>query len=358
MGETAIIHGYEAIPRGAIDAGCLHFFGYPITPQNEITEYFARELPKRGGRFVHAESESAAVAMLLGATAAGVRAITTTASPGWALMQEGISHIAMCEVPCVIADCQRGGPGQGTTRHAQTDYLSVTRGGGQGGYKTIVLTPDSVQECYDLTQLAFYLADKWNNLVVVLGDGILMQIAEPAELKTIDFPALPEKVWALKGTAKKGGRFDMVSSVRGLGPGRYVPVIKGLHEKYQRITDSEVRFETSQTDDAELLLVAYGYVARSCKGAINLARAQGLKVGLIRPITVWPFPYQIINQKASQGCRFLVVEDSMGQMLEDVKLGVEGKAEINFLGLLSRHQGGELGMIFPETILTEVKKLL
>ncbi len=147
MEETAIIHGYEAIPRGAIDAGCLHFFGYPIIPQNEITEYFARELPKRGGRFVHAEAESAAVAMLFGAAAAGVRAITTTASPGWGLMQEGISHIAMCELPCVIADCQRGGPGQGTTRHAQTDYLSVTRGGGHGGYKTIVVAPHSVQEC-------------------------------------------------------------------------------------------------------------------------------------------------------------------------------------------------------------------
>jgi len=357
MEDTTLIHGYEAIPRGALDAGCLHFFGYPITPQNEITEYFARELPKRGGRFVQAESESAAVAMLFGAAAAGVRAITTTASPGWGLMQEGISHIAWCELPCVIVDCQRGGPGQGTTRHAQTDYLSATRGGGHGGYKNIVLAPDSVQECYDLTQLAFYLADKYDNHVVVLSDGILMQIAEPTKLRTTDFPPLPEKDWALKGTAKKGGKFSTIHSTRGLA-GTYVQILKALHEKYQRITDSEVRFEASQADDAELLLVAYGYVARSCKGAISMARAEGLKVGLIRPITVWPFPYEIINQKASQGCKFLVVEDSMGQMVEDVKLGTEGKAEIHFLGLLARHQSGELGMLFPETVFTEVKKLL
>lgn len=358
MQETAIIHGYEAIPRGAIDAGCRHFFGYPITPQNEITEYFARELPKRDGRFVHAESESAAVAMVFGAASAGVRAITTTASPGWGLMQEGISHIAMCELPCVIVDCQRGGPGQGTTRHAQTDYLSVTRGGGQGGYKTIVLAPHSVPECYELTQLAFHLADKYRNLAVVLADGILMQIAELTRFGRLDFGPLPEKDWALKGSDKKGGRFDRLWSVRGLMPGAYIPVIRAMHEKYDRIAESEVRFESYQAEDAELVLVAYGYVARSCKGAIHLARAEGLKVGLIRPVTLWPFPYAAIREKAAQGRRFLVVEDSMGQMLEDVRLGAEGKSEVNFLGMLSRHQGGELGMIFPETVLKEVKKLL
>ncbi len=357
MEETALIHGYEAIARGGLDAGCLHFFGYPITPQNEITEYFARELPQRGGRFVQAESESAVAAMLFGAAASGVRAMTSTASPGWGLMQEGLSHIAWCELPCVIVNVQRGGPGQGTTRHAQTDYLSATRGGGHGGYKTIVLAPASVQECYDLTQLAFYLADRYNNLVVVLADGILIQIAEPVQLRAIDFGPLPEKDWALKGSGKKGGRTDIIHSTRGL-MGTYTSILEEIHKTYQRITDCEVRYETTEADDAALLLVAYGYVARCCEGAISMARAEGLKVGLVRPITLWPFPYEIIRQKASQGCRFLVVEDSMGQMVEDVKLGAEGKAEIHFLGLLARHQSGELGMLFPETVFAEVKKLL
>ena len=357
MGERVLIHGYDAVGRGALNAGCRHFFGYPITPQNEITEFFARELPKNGGRFVQAESESAVGAMLFGASAAGVRTMTSTASPGWGLMQEMLSHISFCELPVVIVNCQRGGPGQGTTRHAQTDYLSATRGGGQGGYKSIVIAPASVQECHDLMQLAFYLADKYNILTIILCDGILIQIAEPVELRTIDFGPLLEKDWALKGSAKKEGRTDMIHSTRGL-LGTYPQILEAMHKKYQQITDSEVRYETADADDAELLLVAYGYVARCCEGAINMARAAGLKVGFIRPITLWPFPYEIIRQKASQGCRFLVVEDSMGQMIEDVKLGAEGKAEIHFLGLLARHQGGELGMLFPERVFEEVKKLL
>jgi 2-oxoglutarate ferredoxin oxidoreductase subunit alpha len=357
MAERVLIHGYEAVGRGALNAGCRHFFGYPITPQNEITEFFARELPKNRGRFVQAESESAVGAMLFGAAAAGVRTMTSTASPGWGLMQEMLSHISFCELPVVVVNCQRGGPGQGTTRHAQTDYLSATRGGGQGGYKSIVLAPASVQECHDLMQHAFYLADKYNILTIVLCDGILIQIAEPVELKTIDFDPLPEKDWALKGSEKKGGRTDIIHSTRGL-LGTYPQILEAIHKKYQQITDSEVRYEASQADDAELLLVGYGYVARCCEGAINMARAAGLKVGFIRPITLWPFPYEIIRQKASEGCRFLVVEDSMGQMIEDVKLGAEGKAEIHFLGLQARHQGGELGMLFPETVFEEVKKLL
>ncbi len=358
MAEMAFIHGYEAVGWGGINAGCHHFFGYPITPQNEITEFFARELPKIGGRFVQAESESAVGAMLFGAAAAGVRCMTSTASPGWGLMQEMLSHISWCELPCVVVDCQRGGPGQGTTRHAQTDYLSATRGGGQGGYKSIVLAPSSVQECHDLLQLGFYLADKYRILVVVLTDGILIQIAEPVELKTIDFGPLPPKDWALKGTAKKGGRWDLIHSTRGLILGGYTPIIKELHKKYHQIADLEVRYRTYQADDAELILIAYGYVARCCEGAVDMARAQGFKVGFIQPITLWPFPCEVVSQKASQGCKFLVVEDSMEQMFEDVKLSVEGKAEIHHLGLLSRHLPGEVGMLFPETVFEEVKKLL
>lgn len=358
MVEKAFIHGHEAVGWGGLHAGCCHFFGYPITPQNEITEFFARELPKRGGRFVQAESESSAAAMLFGAAAAGVRVMTSTASPGWGLMQEIVSHISFCELPCVIVDVQRGGPGQGTTRHAQTDYLSATRGGGHGGYKTIVLAPYSVPECHDLVQLAFYLADKYRILAVVLGDGILIQIAEPVELRTIDFGSLPPKDWALKGAGRKGGRFDYIHSTRGLMPPIYKTVVEDLHKKYQQIVDAEVRFKTYQADDAQLLLVAYGYVARCCEEAVNMARAQGLKVGMIRPVTLWPFPYEIIKQRAVQGSRFLVVEDSMGQMIEDVKLGAEGKADIHFLGMAARHAVGELGMLFPERIFEEVQKLL
>ena len=358
MEEKLFIHGYEAVGRGALNAGCRHFFGYPITPQNEITEFFARELPKLGGRFVQTESELSSASMVFGAAAAGVRAMTSTASPGWGLMQEILSHICFCELPCVIVDVQRGGPGQGTTRHAQTDYLSATRGGGQGGYKNIVLAPSSVQECHDLMQLGFYLADKYRILVVVLADGILIQIAEHIDVKSIDYGPLPEKDWALKTPANKGGKFEYIHSTRGLFLDSYVPAIVDLHKKYNKISETEVRFNTYESDDAELLLISYGYVARCCEEAVNIARDQGLKVGMIQPITLWPFPYEILKEKTSKGCRFLVVEDSMGQLLEDVWLGVEDKSRVSFLGLPSRHVGGELGMIFPETIFEEVKKLI
>jgi len=358
MGEKLFIHGYEAVGRGALNAGCLHFFGYPITPQNEITEFFARELPKRGGRFVQAESESSSASMVFGAASAGVRAMTSTASPGWGLMQETLSHISFCELPCVVVNVQRGGPGQGTTRHAQTDYLSATRGGGQGGYKSIVLAPSSVQECHDLMQLAFYLADKHRILVVVLADGILIQIAEYIDTKSIDFGSLPPKDWALKGIGKKGGRFDQIHSTRGLMPPIYKTIVEQIHEKYKKIAESEVRFRAYETDGAELLLISYGYVARCCEEAVNMGRSEGLKVGLIQPITLWPFPNEILEEKASQGCRFLVVEDSMGQLLEDVLLSVEDRSRVAFLGMSSRHDPGELGMIFPETIFEEVKRVI
>ena len=358
MEEKMFVHGYEAVGRGALNAGCLHFFGYPITPQNEITEFFARELPKRGGRFVQTESELSSASMVFGAATTGERAMTSTASPGWGLMQEILSHISFCELPCVVVNVQRGGPGQGTTRHAQTDYSSATRGGGQGGYRSIVLAPSSVQECHDLMQLAFYLADKHRILSVVFADGILIQIAEYIDVKPIDYGELPPKDWALKGMSKKGGRVDWIHSTRGLVPPIYKIVLEEIHAKYNRIIESEVRYKTYQDEDAELLLISYGYVARCAEEAVNLARSQGLKVGLIRPITLWPFPYDILKQKSLQGARFLVVEDSMGQMVEDVMLGVEDKSRINFLGLSSRHNPGELGMIFPETIFEEVKKLI
>jgi 2-oxoglutarate ferredoxin oxidoreductase subunit alpha len=356
LSQKVFIPGYEAIGRSSLDAGCLHFFGYPITPQNEITEFFASELPKRGGRFLQAESESAVGAMLFGAAATGVRVMTSTSSPGWGLMQETLSHISWCDLPCLVVHVQRGGPGQGTTRHAQTDYLSATRGG-YGGYKSIVLAPAYVQECYDFVQLGFYLADKYRILVVILTDGLVIQFREQVECNVPVFEPLPPKDWILNGPAKKGGRWNYVISAKGNFMENYKPMWDALDKKYQLITANEVRYETIQADDATLLLVAHGYVARCCMAALEMARDRGLKVGLIRPITLWPFPYDIIKQKASQGCKFLVIEDNMGQMTEDVRLGAEGQGEIHFLGLQSRHRAGEMGMIFPDPILEEVCKL-
>jgi len=359
MGEKMFVEGNEAIGWGAIAAGCLHFFGYPITPQNEITEFFARELPKRGGCFVQSEAEFASIALLYGGASTGVRAMTSTASPGWSLMQEGISCLANAELPCVIVDVQRGGPGQGSVTHSQMDYFSATRGGGHGGYKTIVLAPHSVQESHDLMQLAFYLADKYRNPVVVLSDGVLGRTMESLEMKTLDFGPLPEKDWAVKGSAEKGGLQSRIICAQGTTDfPPYVTVLERYSKKWEEMRDNEVRYEAYQADEAALLLVAFGYVARSCKEAVNMARSQGLKLGLIRPITLWPFPYHEIRKRGLKGANFLVVEDNLGQMVDDVRLGLEGKAEVHFLGALARHVPTSLGMIMPDRVLEEAKSLL
>lgn len=364
MPERVLVQGNEALGWGALSAGCRHFFGYPITPQNEITEFFARELPERGGEYVQSESEAASVAMLYGAAATGVRTITSTSGPGWGLMQEGLSHLANAELPCVIVNMQRGGPGQGTTRHAQMDYLSATRGGGQGGYKMIVLAPASVQECHDLIQLAFYLADKYRNPVVVLGDGILGQMAELLEKKKIEFEPLPDKDWTIRGLHQRGSQ---VRNYISCGQGGVIPLppyttyfafLERLVEKYHEITTTEVRYETYQADDAALLLVAYGSTARVCQETVDMARAEGLKVGLLRLITLWPFPCDIVTDKAGEGANFLAVEDSLGQMVDDVRFAVEGKSQVHFLGMLARHLPTDGGMIFPDRVLAEIKKVI
>ena len=356
MAEKIFVQGNEAVGWGAVSAGCLYFFGYPITPQNEITEWFARELPQRGGIFVQSESEGASINMLYGAAAVGVRAMTSTASPGWGLMQEGMSHLAMAELPCVVVLVQRGGPGQGTTRHGQTDYLSVTRCGAAGGYKNIVLAPASVQEICELVQLAFYLADKYRNPVVVLSDGLLGQAAESLEVRTLDFGPLPEKDWALLGSANRksqAAQFIMSSALPS-----YVDRLKKLDDKYRQMTESELRYKTYLLDDARLVLVSYGYTARVSREAMHMARSEGLKVGMIRPITLWPFPYRAIREKALQGCKFLVVEDSLGQLVDDVSTATEGQAEVHLVGVTARHDPGDGGMIFPERVFEEIRKLL
>ena len=360
MSEKLLTTGNDAVGWGAVGAGCTHFSGYPITPQNEIPAWFARELPKSGGVFVQTQSEVGAINVVYGASAAGGRAMTSTSSPGWSLMQEGMSHLAFANLPAVILLVQRGGPGAGSIRHAQMDYLSVTRCGGHGGYKNIVLAPNSVQETHDFMQAAFHLADKYRNPVVVLTDAVLGQMMELIEVKPIDYEPLPPKDWALAGRGKHpGGVYQEVHCTQGIiTPGIYLASVKEMHDKYQVISDNEVRYETYQADDAELLLVAYGYVARVCKEAVDMARAEGLKVGLIRPITLWPFPYKVLQEKADAGARFLVVEDSPGQMIDDVRLGVEGRTPVNLLGMFARHVGSDFGLLLPDRVVAEVREIL
>lgn len=359
--ERILAQGNEAIGWGAVLADCKAFFGYPITPQNEITEWFAREMPRRGGVFVQSQSETGSINMLYGAASTGVRCLTSTSSVGWALMQEGMSHLANAQLPCVIVLVQRGGPGTGTTRHAQMDYLSATRGGGNGGYKNIVLAPATVQENGDLVQLAFHLADKYRNPVVILTDGIIGQIAEPLEVKKLDFPGTAAKDWAVAGRDNhKDGKRRIVLSGWGqlaIEPyPTYMSLLQELDKKY-RSMEQEIRCETYQVEDARLILVAYGYCARLAQEAVVSARKEDKKVGMIRPVTLWPFPYSILKELALKGMEFLVVEDSMGQLVDDVKIGVEGRSSVHFLGVFARHLPTDGGMILPHRVLEEINRL-
>jgi len=362
MSEKMFIQGNAAVGWGALNGGCDGFFGYPITPQNEVTEWFAHEFPKRGRVFVQSQSEVASINMLLGGSATGARVMTSTSSPGWGLMQETISHMVASELPCVIVLVQRGGPGAGSIRHSQMDYLSVTRGGGPGGYKNIVLAPCSVQETHDLMQLSFHLSDKYLNPVILLTDGILGQVSESLESKVIDFGPQKEKDWALNGRDNnKDKKAHLIQSAVGIiqKPGyNYIKWLRESLDKYNEMEKNELRFESYRVDDADLLLVAYGYTSRVSKEAIDIARAEGYNVGLIRPISLWPFPYEIIREKSRQGCKFLVVEDSLGLLIEDVKIGVEGRGDVSMVNILDRNIPTDGGMIMPGRVLEEVKRIL
>jgi 2-oxoglutarate/2-oxoacid ferredoxin oxidoreductase subunit alpha len=344
---------------GALSANCDAFFGYPITPQSQILEWFAREYPNRGRVFVQSQCETGAINMVYGAAAAGARAMTATASPGWALMQETMSHLVNAELPCVVCLVQRGGPGQGTVQHSQMDYLTATRGGGQGGYKVIVLAPASIQEIHDLTQLAFHLADKYRNPVVVLNDGVLALMSEPLRVGRLQFGECVPKDWAVTG---KGSRSDrrrntIVCANGIMGRIDYLDFIEHLDGKFGQMAAAEVRFESYHTEDAEVVLVAFGYVARVCLDAVDEARGAGIKAGLLRPISLWPFPAGPLQQRAAAGARFLVVEDNLGQMVEDVRLAVGGRSEVYLLNMLARHRRTPEGMILPERVVAELEKL-
>jgi 2-oxoglutarate ferredoxin oxidoreductase subunit alpha len=321
--------GNAALGEAAVLAGCTCYFGYPITPQNELTEHMAKRIPETGGVFIQSESEIAAINMVLGASVAGARAMTSSSSPGISLKQEGISYLAADELPAVIVDMMRGGPGMGNISPSQSDYLQATRGGGHGDYKTIVLAPASVQELADLVPLAFDLADEYRNPVIILGDGMLGQMMEPVSFDNIkpkkDYP----KDYILTGA--KGRPSRMIRSLLFDTKEEEEHNWK-LFRKYQRMEQNEIRYETFLIDDAEMVIIAYGIAARIAKGAIKRLRQENLKVGMIRPITVWPFPMKIIQETAQQVSDFFVFEMSTGQLIEDVKLALNGKGHIHFYG--------------------------
>ena len=324
--KKQLMKGNEAVVRSAILAGCRGFYGYPITPASEITEAAALYMPQVGGVFLQAESEVAAINMLYGASSAGVRCMTASSGPGISLMQEGISYMAGAELPCVIADITRGGPGLGNLGSEQSDYHQVVKGGGNGSYRTIVLAPHSAQEMADLTALAFELADKYRNPVVLMADGFVGQMMEPVEFPQRAFmPALPS--WAVAGTAASRG--NMITSLHMANDDLEAHLFK-LEAKYQCAEREEVLAEELFTEDAEIVLVGYGIAARILKAVTADARTSGLKVGLLRPITLYPFPKLHFERLAKRARVFVVVEMSNGQMLEDVRLAVNGARPVEF----------------------------
>ena len=336
--------GNVAIVKGAILAGCRSFYGYPITPASEIAEAAALYIPQVGGTFLQAESEVAAINMVYGAAASGARVMTGSSGPGLSLMQEGISYIAGAELPCVIVDVVRGGPGLGNIAPEQSDYFAMVKGGGHGNYRNLVLAPASVQEMADLTILAFELADKYRNPAIVLADGFIGQMMEPLSLEYRDIVA-QEKPWAVKGTPET--RKNLVSSIF-LEPDDLEAHVRKLEAKYKRAQQEEPRWELYDTDDAEILLVGYGITSRVLRSAVETARSQGQRVGLFRPITLWPFPSEALAKAASQVRQVLVVELSNGQMVEDVRLSLNGKVPVDFYG----RSGGNVPSV--EEIHTEV----
>lgn len=346
-----LMKGNEAIAEAAIRGGCRAFFGYPITPQNEIPEYLSFRLPQLGGVFVQAESEIAAINMVYGAAGSGARAMTSSSSPGISLKQEGISYICGAEIPCVIVNMVRGGPGLGGILPAQSDYFQAVKGGGHGDYHMLVYGPSTVQEAVDIMFLAFDKADKYRLPVMLLGDGMLGQIMEPVELPSmIDIAKLPQKPWATDGTGFGENR-RIVNSLY-IEPDSLEQLNHKLSKKYELLKTNEIRYEEYFVEDAEIVLVAYGTVARICKSAVEILRNEGIKAGLFRPITLYPYPEKALSDLAAKKNtrKFVAVELSMGQMVEDLRLAVNGKKEVLFMGKV----GGNV--MSPEDIVNFVKK--
>lgn len=321
-----LIKGNDAVVKAAILAGCRSFYGYPITPASEITESAAKYFPASGGTFLQAESEVAAINMVYGAASVGERTMTASSGPGLSLMQEGISYLAGSELPCVIVDVMRGGPGLGNIAPEQSDYHQIVKGGGHGNYHTIVLAPSSGQETCDLTFLAFELADRFRNPAIVLMDGFIGQMMEPVEFPTSVVTPIP-KPWAIHADAAT--RKNLISSIY-LLPEELENHVRHLEEKYSQASRGTAMFEKYRTSDAEIITIGYGIVARILKTAVDLARARGIKAGLLRPITLWPFPTREIAFESEWAKCFLTVELSNGQMVEDVRLAVNGQRPVKF----------------------------
>jgi pyruvate/2-oxoacid:ferredoxin oxidoreductase alpha subunit len=356
-----LMKGNEAIVKSAVLSGCRAFYGYPITPATEVAEAAALYLPQAGGVFLQAESEVAAINMIYGASSAGVRAMTSSSGPGISLMQEGISYLAGAELPCVIADITRGGPGLGNIGAEQGDYHQVVKGGGHGNYRTIVLAPNSVQEKADLTALAFELADRYRNPVVLMADGFIGQMMEPVEFPQTAIEQRPPN-WAVMGTEKTRG--NLINSLY-LNFDEMEAHLNHLEDKYHQAEEHDTRAEEWQTDDAEIVLVGYGIVARILKAVAAEARANGLKVGVLRPITLYPFPKKHFKRLAEHAQSFVVVELSNGQMLEDVRLALNGARPVEFLsrmgGNVPSHQEvlgfvQELARRIPSAMQAEEKR--
>lgn len=349
MTETKLMKGNEAMAEAAILAGCDAYFGYPITPQSEVLEYLAREMPKHNRIVLQAESEVASINMVYGAAGAGFRTMTSSSSPGISLMQEGISYIAGAELPCLIVNVNRAGPGLGTIQPGQGDYFQSVKGGGHGDYKMIVLAPASVQEMADFVYLGFDLADKYRNPVLMLSDGAIGQMMEKVQFKPYTRPVV-DKSWATTGKPKTRSRNYITSLF--IQPERMEQHNLKLEEKFKQIRENEVRFEEINTADADYLFVAYGLSARICQKAMDIARNKGIKIGLLRPITLYPYPYKRLEELASQVKMMLSVELNSGQMVEDVRLAVKGKVPVEFYGRM----GGM--MPTPEEIVQHLETLI
>ena len=319
--EKVLMKGNEAIAEAAIRAGCLHFFGYPITPQTELAAYMSKRLPKLNGTYLQAESEIAAINMVYGASSAGIRCMTSSSSPGIALKSEGLSYLAGSDLPAVIVNVQRGGPGLGGIQPSQSDYFLATRSAGHGDFHLIVLAPSSVQEMVDFTMEAFDLADQYRMTVMILADGILGQMMEPVQFDKVARRALPEKEWAVTGTGGKR-RKNIITSLY-LNPEELEQLNFARFARYDVVKEKEAKQEEFMMDDAEIVIVSYGAASRVSKNAILMARQQGIKVGMIRPITLWPYPRKALAKAAETTRAFVCVEMSMGQMIEDVKLSIE-----------------------------------
>ncbi|MDH7601845.1 MAG: 3-methyl-2-oxobutanoate dehydrogenase subunit VorB [Armatimonadota bacterium] len=349
MTDKKLMKGNIAVCHGAIAANCDAFFGYPITPQNEIPEKMSELMPQHGRVFLQAESEVAAINMVYGAAAAGKRAMTSSSSPGISLKMEGLSYIAACELPCVVVNVQRGGPGLGNTLPGQADYFQAVKGGGHGDYRLLTIAPWSVQECYEFMPLAFDLADRYRNPVMVLMDAIVGQMIEPVELHAnFEIHEYP-KPWATNGA--RGRARNIINSLW-IDSAVMEDLNNRLQAKYEQARRHEVRLWEYRTGDAELILVAYGSTARICRTVVDMAREEGMPVGLLRLISLFPFPEREINALAKQGARFLAVEMSAGQMVEDVRLAVNGLTDVGFYG----RTGGSVPT--PAEILDRVRETL